>query len=160
MFRALATRSPFINFQQGKPLARAEYNEAGTKSPPLLPLSTSSGGSLKFQVGGVFGSNSEVAISRSIWRVPRWKERRRKRLARGWAYGARAVVRARRANRLRIGRRWPLVRRQCLIIQSPIPRSAFRPTAAQSVRTISLRNSRRWTHNRRLPVIHRLKIRL
>lgn len=76
MFRALATRSPFINFQQGKPLARAEYNEAGTKSPPLLPLSTSSGGSLKFQVGGVFGSNSEVAISRSIWRVPRWKERR------------------------------------------------------------------------------------
>lgn len=75
MFRALATRSPFINFQQGKPLARAEYNEAGTKSPPLLPLSTSSGGSLKFQVGGVFGSNSEVAISRSIWRVPRWKEK-------------------------------------------------------------------------------------
>lgn len=159
MFRALATRSPFINFQQGKPLARAEYNEAGTKSPPLLPLSTSSGGSLKFQVGGVFGSNSEVAISRSIWRVPRWKEKgetARTRLGL-WGTGCRSCT---PSERLRIGRRWPLVRRQCLIIQSPIPRSAFRPTAAQSVRTISLRNSRRWTHNRRLPVIHRLKIRL
>lgn len=41
MFRALATRSPFINFQQGKPLARAEYNEAGTKSPPPVSLPSS-----------------------------------------------------------------------------------------------------------------------
>lgn len=150
MFRALATRSPFINFQQGKPLARAEYNEAG-KSSSRLPLSL---------------------VHRWIFEIPsRWSIRSQYRSrditvnfasptaeiegkGREKSVGLQAVVCARTVCASAVAAC------QTAMSDNTKPRSAFRPTAAQSVRTISLRNSRRWTHNRRLPVIHRLKIRL
>lgn len=154
MFRALATRSPFINFQQGKPLARAEYNEAeiaSSRLPSSLP---------------------PFLVHRWIFEIPsRWSIRSQYRSrditvnfaspaaeiegkGREKSVGLQAVVCARTVCASAVAAC------QTAMSDNTKPRSAFRPTAAQSVRTISLRNSRRWTHNRRLPVIHRLKIRL